>query len=101
MLGTVAPVLARALAAAGHTVIPWDRSQVATNNRQAVSDFIHSEHPDGFFHLATGNPDWAELVAQVCARQQVKFLFSSSVSVFSAAQRGPFTVDSIPQPADD
>jgi dTDP-4-dehydrorhamnose reductase len=99
--GTVAPVLARTLAAAGHKIIPWDRSQVATDNRQAVSDFIDSEHPDWFFHLATGSPDWAESMAQVCARQQVKFLFTSSVSVFSAGQRGPFTVDSLPQPDDD
>lgn len=98
--GTVAPVLARTLVDAGHTVIPWDRSRVPTDNRQAISDFMNSEHPDWFFHLATGSPDWAEAVARVCARQKVKFLFTSSVSVFASAQRGPFTVDSLPQPDD-
>jgi len=100
MNGTVAPVLARTLIAAGHTVIPWNRSRVPTDNHNAVRDFIHSENPDWCFHLATGSPEWAESLAQVCAQQKIKFLFTSSVSVFAAAQAGPFTVDSLPQPDD-
>lgn len=100
MSGTVAPVLAQTLMDAGHVVVPWNRSQVPTDNRQAIHDFIRGEQPDWFFHLATGSPDWAEAVAQVCAQEQVKFLFTSSVSVFASAQRGPFQVDSLPQPED-
>jgi dTDP-4-dehydrorhamnose reductase len=99
--GTVAPVLAQALVKAGHTVVAWDRARVPTDNAQAASEFIRDERPDWFCHIATGSPDWAECVAQVCAREGVKFLFTSSVSVFAAAQRGPFMVDAIPQPADD
>lgn len=99
--GTVAPVLAQALSNEGHTVIPWNRSIVPIDNPNAVRDFIRSEQPDWFFHIATGSADWAELVAQICAEQGIKFLFTSSVSVFSASQRGPFTVDAIPEPNDD
>lgn len=48
-----------------------------------------------------GSPAWAELVAHICAEQEIKFLFTSSVSVFSASQCGPFTVDILPEPNDD
>ncbi len=101
MNGTVAPAVARALADCGHVVIPWDRSVVPIDNRKAVADFIDRAQADWFFHIATGSPDWAELVAQLCAERGVKLLFTSSVSVFSAAQSGPFTVDHPPTPADD
>jgi dTDP-4-dehydrorhamnose reductase len=100
MNGTVAPVLAETLEVAGHTTVPWNRAQVPTDNREAISDFIHAEHPDWFFHLAIGSPDWGKSLAQICARKQIKFLFTSSVSVFAAVQRGPFTIESIPQPDD-
>jgi dTDP-4-dehydrorhamnose reductase len=98
--GTVAPVLANTLKNAGHTVVPWNRDRVPTENLAAVSAFITTERPDWFFHLATGSPDWAESIAQVCAHYQIRFLFTSSVSVFAATQRGPFTVNSVPQPED-
>lgn len=98
--GTVAPVLAKSLTEAGHTVVPWNRAYVPTDSRKAASAFIASERPDWFFHLATGSPDWAESVAQACARHGIKFLFTSSVSVFASVQRGPFSVNSLPQPDD-
>lgn len=98
--GTVAPVLAKSLMAAGHRVVPWNRAQVPTDNQKAINEFIVNEHPDWFFHLANGSPDWAESAAQACALNRIKFLFTSSVSVFSSAQRGPFTVNSLPQPDD-
>ncbi len=99
--GTVAPALAQALAAGGHTVTAWDRAQTPIDSAAAARAFIREARPDWFFHLATGSPAWAELAAAVCAEQGVKFLFTSSVSVFAAAQRGPFTVEHPPEPADD
>ncbi|MCL4268606.1 MAG: sugar nucleotide-binding protein, partial [Anaerolineales bacterium] len=98
--GTVAPVLAKSLMAAGHMVVPWNRAQVPTDDQKAINEFIVNEHPDWFFHVANGSPDWAESVARACALNGIKFLFTSSVSVFSSAQRGPFTVNSLPQPDD-
>lgn len=98
--GTVAPMLVKTLIDAGHTVVPWNRALVPTDNRKAVNEFIATEHPDWFFHLATGSPDWAESTAQACAQHNVKFLFTSSVSVFASRQRGPFTVNRLPQPDD-
>ena len=99
--GTVAPVLAASLQAAGHTVIPWDRSQVPTDNLPAIRAFIERERPDWFFHIATGSPDWASAVAEICGEHGIPFLFTSSVSVFSSDQQGPFTIESVPQPNDE
>lgn len=99
--GTVAPVLAEALAAAGHHVVPWDRAQVPTDDPAAVRAFVAAERPDWAFHLATGSLDWAEALARACAEQGVRFLFTSSVSVFGGAQQGPFAISHVPRPDDD
>jgi dTDP-4-dehydrorhamnose reductase len=99
--GTVAPVLAVNLREAGYTITPWDRAVVPVDDPAVARAFLQREAPDCFFHIATGSPDWAELAARLCAEQGADFLFTSSVSVFAAAQRGPFTVEDEPQPDDD
>lgn len=99
--GTVAPAVARALADGGHTVVGWDRAAVPPDDPEAARAFLDRERPDAVFHLATGSPDWAALVAGLCAEAGTGFLFTSSVSVFAASQRGPHTVDATPAPEDD
>lgn len=99
--GTVAPILAEAVRNAGHEVVGWDRSIVPTDDPTAVADYIHAQQPDWFFHIATGSPDWAEWIAQTCGESGIKFLFTSSVSVFSAEQVGPFVPESKPEPQDE
>jgi dTDP-4-dehydrorhamnose reductase len=101
MNGTVAPFVARRLEDGGHSVVPWERSVVPTDDVEAVRGFIRDEHPDWFFHIATGSPLWAEWIAGACAEQGVRFLFTGSVSVFSASQQGPFPVDAVPEPDDE
>lgn len=99
--GTVAPAIDHTIKEAGHDVIGWNRAIVSTDNLGTIRQFLQQEQPDWFFHVATGSPDWAAWTAQVCAEEGVKFLFTSSVSVFSAKQTGPFTVDIVPEPDDD
>lgn len=99
--GTVAPALAHSLKTAGHTVIRWDRTVVPTDSASATEAFLRAEQPQAVFHLATGSADWATWLAQACAEQKIKFLFTSSVSVFSGTQQGPFTVNDLPRPEDD
>ena len=99
--GTVAPALAEHLRAAGHEVVGWDRAAVPPEDEAAAHAYIRAVQPGGFFHLATGAPAWAATVAGACAAAGIPFLFTSSVSVYSSAQRGPFDVEAIPQPADD
>ncbi len=99
--GTVAPALAQALAKAGHEIVPWDRSVHPIDHSDAVRYFIECEKPDVFCHLALGSPDWAGWAARTCAQLRIPFLFTSSVSVYAAAQAGPFTIRDLPAPDDD
>jgi dTDP-4-dehydrorhamnose reductase len=101
MNGTVAPVVARHLQQHGHTTIAWDRQRTPIDDPESIRRFIVEQQPDWFFHIATGSPDWAEEAARACAEMGIRFLFTSSVSVFSHEQQGPFTPDVEPQPADD
>ncbi|CAN5596988.1 N/A [soil metagenome] len=101
MNGTVAPVLASVLREAGNQVVGWDRSAVPTDDSAAILDYIREERPDWFFHLATGSEQWAEAIARECYELDIAFLFTSSVSVYSSDQRGPFTVDIPPTPDED
>ena len=101
MNGTVAPALAQALAKSGYEIVPWNRSAHPIDNPIAVRDFIRTENPALFCHVAMGNPDWAEWAARTCAEDNIPFLFTSSVSVYSAVQSGPFTVHDLPVPDDD
>jgi dTDP-4-dehydrorhamnose reductase len=99
--GTVAPVLGRELATRSHSVIAWDRSAVPPDDGAACEQFIDALQPEALCHLATGSAAWAEMLARECAAAGIRFLFTGSVSVFSIAQHGPFTVDVEPQPTDD
>jgi dTDP-4-dehydrorhamnose reductase len=101
MNGTVAPALAQALVRTGHTAVPWDRTLIPIDEPAAARHFLQAEAPDWFFHVATGPSEWAERVARMCAQQGISFLFTSSVSVFSPAQTGPFVVDDRPEPDDE
>lgn len=101
MNGTVAPVVARRLWESGHTVVAWDRSEVSIEDPRACRAFLEEIAPDRFFHIATGSPVWAETVARLCAEMGVRFLFTSSVSVFSDRRQGPHGVDVEPDATDD
>jgi len=99
--GTVAPVVSELLGRNGHTVVGWQRSAVPTDDETAILKFLEAYNPDWFFHIATGSPAWAELIAKCCAQKKIKLLYTSSVSVFAASQTGPFSITAVPRPEDD
>ncbi|MEM7335450.1 MAG: sugar nucleotide-binding protein [Chloroflexota bacterium] len=99
--GTVAPVLADLLQQEGHTILAWDRAIVPSDDLLASRTFLETEKPAWFFHLANGSPEWTEVLGQQCYAQQTKFLFTSTVSVYSGKQVGPFSTDDQPEPDDD
>ena len=101
MNGTVAPVLARVLQKNNVQVVPWDRKNISPDDLEAVANFIRAEKPDALFHLAGGNPAWAEKMAEVCFQERIKFLFTSTVSVFADGVREPLEVDAVPDATDD
>jgi dTDP-4-dehydrorhamnose reductase len=101
MNGTVAPVIAQQLQAAGHELTVWDRQRTPPEDESAARAFILESHPDWFLHVATGSLDWAQMAAQTCAENDIRFLFTSSVSVFDGNQGAPLTVNTEPRATDD
>ena len=100
-MGQLRPVLAQFLEQEGHALIVWDRSLVPSDDLPASRVFLQNESPDWFFHLANGSPEWTELLSEQCAKQNTKFLFTSTVSVYSGKQVGPFSTEDVPEPDDD
>ena len=101
MNGTVAPALARFLESKGVEIVAWNRDAVPTDDRSAIRSFIKSQGAAWFFHIATGSPDWAAWAAEGCRDEGVRFLFTSSVSVFAGGADEPATVDRSPDATDD
>jgi len=99
--GTVAPVMARHLQGEGHQVIGWDRRRIPVDDETMISEFLEGHQPEWFFHFATGSPEWSEQIAKTCHTLKIKLIFTSSVSVFSSSQQGPFKVNELPKPDDD
>ena len=107
--GTVGSALASFLSARGDQVVLWDRDAVPIDQYQPMEDFVRREKPDVFFHLAiasqsTGKPneswhvnyEWSSELAWICRALGVRFIFTSSVMVFSNKAKGPFTLESVP-----
>jgi dTDP-4-dehydrorhamnose reductase len=107
--GTVGSALAEHLRAQGYKVVAWDRNIVPIDRYQPMEDFVRQERPDVLFHLAiasrsTGianeswfvNYEWTSELAWITRQLGVRFVFTSSVMVFSDDAKGPFTVDSEP-----
>lgn len=107
--GTVGSALAIFLSARGDQVVLWDRNTVPIDRYQPMEDFVRRERPDVLFHLAiasksTGKPneswlvhyEWTSELAWICRQLGVRFVFTSSVMVFSDNAKRPFTVESVP-----
>ena len=101
MNGTVAPALAETLRARGFDTVAWDRDAISPDDADTVVGFITDVAPVALVHCAMGSPLWAAHMAQVCARSGIRFLHTGSASVFGAHQRGPFTIDTVPEPDDE
>ena len=107
--GTVGTAVCAELARRGDTAVPWNRHDVPVDDADGMRRFLDAEQPDGVMHLAvasqsTGlenegwlvNQQWPRLLAQLTHERGVRFLFTSSVMVYSDDAKGPFTVDTVP-----
>jgi dTDP-4-dehydrorhamnose reductase len=107
--GTLGKVLSQALESQNYEVIAWDRQAVPIDDYQAMEDFVRSVQPKMLFHLATSstptgrenegwlvNYEWTSELAWICRQLDVRFIFTSSVMVFTDFAKGPFTIHSIP-----
>ncbi|OHD57021.1 MAG: dTDP-6-deoxy-3,4-keto-hexulose reductase [Spirochaetes bacterium GWF1_51_8] len=107
--GTLGKVLTKTLGAKGYTVEGWDRSRIPIDDYARMESFVREAAPDIFYHLAilsapTGLPnegwkvnyEWPSETAWICRTLGIRFVFTSSVMVFTNNARGPFTPESIP-----
>lgn len=101
MGGTVAPVLADELRSRGYECVRWHKEEVEPTDEAACVRFIEEVRPDWIAHVATGPEAWNTFIARACARLGIGLIHTSSVSVYSGKQVGPFTVHDEPRPDDD
>ncbi|MFM7135314.1 MAG: sugar nucleotide-binding protein [Planctomycetota bacterium] len=101
MRGTVAPALALELQARGFETLAWDRALAPPEDDAALVRTIADSGATAVVHCAMGDPVWAERMAACCGARGIRFLYTSSVSVFGARQQGPFEIDAVPEPSDD
>ncbi len=111
--GTVGSRLSEVLRGEGHEVVAWDRSAVPVDDYHAMERFVREVSPEVLFHLATAsrptgrpgeswliNYEWTSELAWLTRTLGVRFVFTSTVLVFSNEARGPFTVHSPPDAAE-
>lgn len=107
--GTVGRALSAQLSQNGHTAIPWNRAQTPLDDYAAMERFVREQHPDALFHLAVPsqssgrenegwwvNYHWTGELAWICRELGVRFVYASTVMVYTNNAVGPFTPHSIP-----
>ena len=104
--GTVGTALCRLL---GTQAVGWDRQRVPIDQYAPMETFVRETAPDVVFHLAiasrsTGKPneswlvnyEWPSELAWITHTLGIRFVFTSSVMVFTDRAPGPFTIESVP-----
>lgn len=89
--GTLAPRLAEAARAAGHTVIGWDRSAVNPDDGTASAAWLAAQAPEAIAHLGMGSADFAGWLAAQAGERP--FVFTSTAMVFDHEPDGPHRID--------
>ncbi len=107
--GTVGSAVVTYLESQGDTVIKWDRSKVPVDDYWAMHEYVKEHAPDVIYHFAiasnpTGlenegwivNYNWPSELAWIARQQRIKFIFTSTVMVWTNDAKGPFTPESKP-----
>jgi dTDP-4-dehydrorhamnose reductase len=102
--GTVGQALQTYLAQQGDVVIPWNRRETPINDYAAMESFVRAKRPHVLFHLATDsqptgivneswivNYEWTSELAWIARKFGVRFVFTSTVMVYTDDNRGPFS----------
>ncbi|MEW6734040.1 MAG: sugar nucleotide-binding protein [Acidobacteriota bacterium] len=103
--GTVGSVLRDYLQKQGIEVVAWDKKLTPIDDYHQMQNFLNKVKPDILFHLAiasqnTGkvneswlvNYQWTSELAWITRIMKIKFIYTSTVMVFSDNAKGPFTI---------
>lgn len=99
--GTVAPILKKTMEAHGFHVEGWDRARFPAEDLSAIEQIFDQVRPEIFCHIGMGSQQWAGKLAGTCAVRNIRFLYTSSVSVFSNRQTAPIPPETVPDATDD
>jgi len=107
--GTLGKPFTELVEKSGHTAIKWDRTKAPIDNYQGMANYIKEIAPDIIVSMAiaskpTGieneqwkvNCLWPSEIAKITKELGIKFLYTSTVMVFSFRKSGPFTIESKP-----
>lgn len=107
--GWVGRALMAHLERAGERAVAWDRSSYPPTDAEAIEAALADHEPSVVYHLAmcsepTGidnehdlvNRDWPHRVARWCALHGARFVYTSSVMVYTDDLPGPYTPKTTP-----
>jgi len=83
--GTLAPILARAARAQGHTVLGWDHRAFGFNDARVLDAL----RPDAVAHLAMADASASSQLALLAAERGLPFIVTSTAMVFHHEPNGP------------
>ncbi|MGN1356646.1 MAG: sugar nucleotide-binding protein [Succinivibrionaceae bacterium] len=98
--GTIGPKVAELAKSQGWDVVTWPRNVVDPENISEANLFLFRMNLSGIVHLGLGSERWASLMAHFAQVNDIPFVFSSTVMVFSDRRKGPFTIRDIPDSND-
>ena len=90
--GTVAPYVAKAAEKQGYHVVSWSRDIVDPTSLGDANMFLFRMNLDAIVHCASGPEVWGGIMAHFAAKNNIPFLFTSSVMVFSDRREGPYGI---------
>jgi dTDP-4-dehydrorhamnose reductase len=108
--GTIGSTLKPLLIQNGFEVFCWDRDAVPIDNYQLMEDYVVKIKPYALIHLAANtsfdpekrrdswleNYEWTSELAWICHKFGIRFVYTSSVMVFTGDTPGPHNVEEVP-----
>ncbi|MDO9630016.1 MAG: sugar nucleotide-binding protein [Acholeplasmataceae bacterium] len=99
--GTVAPEVAKLFKTKGVEVVQYDRNVIPVDNEFEIEGFLKLHKPNLFLHFATGTPEWAGILAKLAKKLGIRFVYISTVSVYSGKSKGPIILSTVPDAEDN